>query len=193
MARRRKYREDLAYSEWHRHRLAELYKRIGHRLDMADRDWTEFCHHCKIPLAIMEEVVDRGQNLDEKSTRVTRNLARMAEISAYLIAPRTERPRAVQDEIDRLGALIFELEAAYPIVEFHIKELYPEHTGLRSLTPDEAAEFFLLLHRRHHETCQEARRAGEFMVKRNALRQAMKRHGMVPETPSLFDEMWVGK
>lgn len=187
MARRRRYGEDLTYAEWHRNRLAQLYKRIGHRLDMADRDWTEFCHHCKMPLAIIEEVVDRGQNLNEKSTRVTRNLAGMADIEAYLVAPRTERPRKVQDEIDRLHGLIRDLEAAHPIVEFHIKEIHPDHTDLRSLTPDEAAEFFLLLHRRHHETCQQARRGGEFPVRQKALREAMERNGIAPHTPSLFE------
>lgn len=187
MARSRKYREDLTYSEWHRDRLRQLYERIGHRLDMADRDWTEFCHHCKIPFAIMEEVVDRGQNLNEKSTRVTRNLARMAGVEAYLIAPRTERPRDIQDEINRLQDLITELESKHPIVEFHVKELYPEHTSLRSLTPEQWAENVLLLHRRHHETCHEARRAGEFPVRRKALREAMDRNGIAQQTPSLFE------
>lgn len=185
MARSRKYREDLTFAEWHRERLRQLYKRIGHRLDMADRDWTEFCHHCKIPLAIMEEVVDRGRNLNEKATTVTRNLARMAEVEAYLIAPRTERPPEIQDQINRLQEMITELESRHPIVEFHIKELYPEHTDLRSLTPDEAAEFFLLLHRRHHETCEKARRAGEFPVRRKALREAMDRNGIAAQTPLL--------
>lgn len=186
MARNRNYGEDLTFAEWHRKYLPEQYARIGHRLDLANRDWTEFCHHCKLPLAILEEVVDRGQNLNEKATTVTRNLAKMADVDAYLIAPRIDRPREVQNEIDQLNARIRELEAQNPIVEFHLKELYPQHSSLKSMTPTETAEFFLVLHRRHHEQCMKAKAQGEFASKRHLLRQAMERHGLFNRSAKLF-------
>ena len=63
MARTRQHMEDLAYAEEHRLRLPELYIRTGHRCDMADRDWTEFCNHCKQPIAIIETMMDKDRNL----------------------------------------------------------------------------------------------------------------------------------
>lgn len=185
MARRRSKREDLTFAEWHRNRLSEFYTRIGHRLDMADRDWTEFCHYCKRPLAIVEEVIDKGQNLNEKSVTVTRNLASMAGVEAYLVAPKIDRPAEVWDLIDELGKQITELEAAYPITTFSIKTIRPYHDrNIRVFSEEEAAKFFLAIHRRHHQDCS---KANQFPVKNAALRQAESELGMPPVMRDLFE------
>lgn len=164
MSRSRRYGEDLTYAEEHRRRLPELYGRIGHRLDMADRDWTEFCHHCKEPLAIVEEVRDMGQDLNDKATTVTRRLAARAALPAYLMAWRIERPANVQAEIDRLNDRIRELEAAYPIVGFRARQLFPRRTALIAYTPEKWFELVLIWHRSHHETCAVAKRNREKAV-----------------------------
>lgn len=154
MARSYRRRVDTTFSRWHRFRFPELYQRIGHVLDMADRDWTEFCHFCKQPLAIVEEHADHGQNLDEKSTTITRRLAMDAKVEAYLVCPRMERPQHVLDEIRRLHDRIAELEDAYPILDFTIKSLAPVHGELKKYTEMEAVLFYLAIHRRHHKFCE---------------------------------------
>jgi hypothetical protein len=159
MARNRVYGEDLTFAEWHRNRLPELYVRTGHRLDMANRDWTEFCHHCKATLAMWEEVTDRGQNLADKATTVTRGLAERANVHALLVAPRIDRPRDVQRTIDMLNTEIRRLEALHPISRFTVRRLFPEMGPFVTLTPDEFAAEIHLLHRSHHEWCTPARRS----------------------------------
>ena len=177
MARRRKYGEDLTYAEWHREALPWLHGRVGHRQDMADRDWTEFCHHCKTPLAVIEEVVDRGQDINDKATTVTRRLAAQANVPAWLIAPRMLRPPHVQAEIDQLNKRIRELEQQYPIVGFKAKALWPTHGELKSYTPQEWAEALLIMHRNHHLQCFIAQRRREIPVNELGLALAKKRNG----------------
>ncbi len=159
MARRRKYGEDLTYAEWHRNMLADMYQRRGHRLDMADRDWTEVCHFCREPLGIAEEVIDRGQDLRDKATTITRNMAKRANVPALLIAPRMNRPPEVQQRIDQLNTEIRELEAAHPITRFTVKRLWPHPTELETFWPDEFAAEIYLLHRDHHARCWKANQA----------------------------------
>lgn len=156
MARARRYGEDLTYAEWHRNALPALYARVGHRLDLADRDWTEFCHHCKEPLALYEEVIDRGQDLADKATTVTRRLAGRAGLPAFLVAPRIERDRETQDEIDSHHRAIRELEARAPIVYFTARQITPDPGQFIRFTPEQWAEQLLILHRTHHETCWRA-------------------------------------
>ena len=168
MARRRKYGEDLTYAEAHRLSLEELYPRIGHRLDMADRDWTEFCHYCKQPLALLEEVRDNGQDLNDKATTVTRKLAQAASVPAWLLAWRTERPLEIQRRIDELHAALRELESRYPIVGFTAKPIAPAPGALARLSPAEWWKFVLSIHRRHHLSCPRAK-AEEAPVKREQL------------------------
>lgn len=156
MARSRRYGEDLTVAEWHRHALAALYRRNGHRLDMADRDWTEFCHYCKEPLGIWEEVVDRGQNLYDKATTITRRIAQRANLPALLVAARIVRPLEVQRRIDELNAEIRALEAAYPIEHFTVRRLTPAPSSFERYTPEEFAAEIYLLHRDHHAHCRRA-------------------------------------
>lgn len=169
MARSRKYGEDLTYGEWHRTALPEKYGRVGHRIDMADRDWTEYCHYCKMPLALIEEVRDRGQDLRDKGVSVTRNLAASANIQAYLMAWRNDRPAEVDREINVLHARIRELESQWPITQFTIRNLRQRQQRLRRITPDEWLETLLIIHREHHSEC---RSAVEWSVNRQRLMAA---------------------
>jgi hypothetical protein len=182
VARSRRYGEDLTYGEWHRQALPDKYGRIGHRIDMADRDWTEYCHYCKTPLALIEEVRDRGQDLLDKGVSVTRNLASLANIQAYLMAWRSERPPEVDREINALHARIRELEAQWPIVGFTIRNLRRQGANLQPLTPDEWLEHLLIIHREHHSEC---RRATEWKVDGSRL-MAVK-DGHVLHEVTLFD------
>ena len=70
--RLRRFGEDLTYSIWHMEQFPSAYERIQHRFVQADRDFTEFCHYCSDPLAIIETVRDIGQDLLDKSVTVTR-------------------------------------------------------------------------------------------------------------------------
>lgn len=182
MARSRKYGEDLTYGEWHRTALPEKYGRIGHRIDMANRDWTEYCHYCKVPLALIEEVRDMGQDLLDKGVSVTRHLATMAQMPAFLMAWRSERPPEVDDEIDRLNRRIRELESQYPITGFTIRNLRHRGRKLESVTPDDWLEHLLIIHRQHHAECS---RANEWAVNGSRLIEVKDRHPLHDVT--LFD------
>lgn len=157
MARSRKYGEDLTYSEWHRSALPDRYGRIGHRIDMADRDWTEYCHYCKTPLALIEEVRDRGQDLRDKGISVTRNLSTAARLDhAYLLAWRSDRPAEVDREIEQLHARIRELEAQWPILEFTVRDLLKQGRVLTPVTVNDWLQHLLIIHRDHHRSCARA-------------------------------------
>jgi hypothetical protein len=182
MARSRRYGEDLTYGEWHRHALPEKYGRIGHRIDMADRDWTEYCHYCKTPLALIEEVRDRGQDLLDKGTTVTRNLAAMAHIPGYLMAWRNDRPPGVDREIEALHERIRQLEAQWPIIRFTIRDLAKPGRKLIPLSTDEWLEHLLVIHRAHHADCS---KAGEWAVNGTRLMEVKDSHPLHEVT--LFD------
>lgn len=184
MSRTRRYGEDLTYAEWHRNALPDLYGRVGHRIDMADRDWTEFCHYCKEPLLLIEEVRDRGQNLFEKSTTVTRRLAGRANLPAALMAWRNERPKEVDEEINALHARIRELEAGWPITGIAARFLRMRNSELRRMRPEEWLEWLLIQHRSHHHVCP---KANEFPVRRDRLVIARDAHSMHEHT--LLDEL----
>ncbi len=182
MARHRKYGEDLTYSQWHAGELSQLYLRIGHRLDMADRDFTEFCHFCKEPLLIEELVRDVGQNLCDKATTVTRRLAARSGLNAYLVAWRVNRSRSIQCEIDELHERILDLEDRTPIVQFTVRQLYPRMEPLQVLTPREWADWILISHRQHHAGCP---RANDFPVHKERFSAALQKHPL--HRCSLFD------
>lgn len=86
---------DRAYGVWHRSRSISRY--IGHRkaqtLTMADLDsvlFVEYGYDGKLPLALVEAAQYTGQ---EKPTGVIRELAKMANLSAF-VALYTSAPRA---------------------------------------------------------------------------------------------------
>jgi len=159
MARARKYGEDLTYSEWHRNALPLLYIRTGHRLAMANRDDTEFCHFCYDPIGIVEEVVDRGQDLSDKCTTITERLAKRANIPALFVAPRFDRPAEVQARINELNVEIRRLEGLHPITSFRMKRIWPHPSKFERLAPEDFAAEIHLLHRDHHQHCSKAQRS----------------------------------
>lgn len=156
MARSRRYGEDLTYAEFHRNEFPELYGRVGHRIDMANRDWTEYCHYCKTPLALVEEVRDRGQDLRDKGVTVTRNVAARANLPAWLMSWSTDRPREVDREIEQLNTRIRELEARWPIVGFRVRNLRHRGAPIQQLTPEEWLQTVAIWHREHHHVCVKA-------------------------------------
>ena len=172
MARTRKYRDDLIYSDAHRRALPELYGRIGHRIDMADRDWTEFCAYCKRSLLVVEMVRDVGQDLSDKATTVTRDIAARAKVEACLLAYRVERSPEDQKELDELNRRIDAIEARSKIVGFKTCQLWPRHERrLTVLTPEEWWRSLYIRHRDHHKEC---RRAKEYPVKKRGLLAAKR-------------------
>jgi hypothetical protein len=150
----RHYGRDLTYSLAHRTALPELYGRIGHRTGAVDRDWTERCFHCRKGLALIEEVRDVGQNLADKSTTMTRELATVTRWPAFLVAWRNDRPPDVQVEIDTLNRRLRELEAAYPITGFKVRRV--PGGKLTDCTPQQWWETILILHGDHYATCSSA-------------------------------------
>lgn len=154
MSRSERYNaRDLTYSAAHRTALPQLYRRIGHRADACDRDWTEYCHFCWEPLGIFEEVRDRGQDLADKSTGVTERLAKRAALPAGLIAWRTDRPADVQTEIDQLQAQLRALEALHPITQITVRPLYPDRGNFEPLPPREHWRRVAQLHAGHEIRC----------------------------------------
>lgn len=186
--KRRRFRLDHLYGDWHRYACAEMYERNGHRLDLADRDWTEMCNFCRDPLGFAEEVTDRGQILNEKATTVTRKIAQLTDRPAIFIAPRIERPPEVQREMDRLAQQLDRLEALYPIVSFTVRRIWPEPTGNETMDPQALADEIFLLHRSHHQQCPYAQRSAP-VYRAAAIAAARARsHLWFPKQPRLWDE-----
>lgn len=179
---------DQTYSQAHRDEMAWQYRRlpgIGHRTGaMIDRDWTEYCYWCSIPLAFIEEVRYLGdRQFRDKATTVTRETARLARRPAFLLGWQTDRPAGVQQEIDRLHAEIRRLEALHPITGFHARWLTPFSSPV-PLTPGQWWEWIYLMHRDHHYRCPVARQH-EFPVRADLMYAAFADHplnllGMAP-------------
>lgn len=89
MAQEEKYgARDLTYSCWHRRNSTRRYVGIekAQTLAMIDADvgvWVEYDDDDKVPLALIETARDVGQR--HKTATVTANLARMANIPAYVV------------------------------------------------------------------------------------------------------------
>lgn len=150
MSRPRRFaHEDLSYSQWHRHALPELYGRRGHRFDVVDRDWSEFCHFCREPLALVETLRDIGQDIADKNVRQTVRWAELAGKEAYVAAFRVERPAEIQARIDQLEREVRRLEASYPIVGFRVQQLWPQRSTVIDLAPEEWAKVIRDIHLRH--------------------------------------------
>ena len=119
--RKEKYGErDLCFSGWHRYHLNE-------NLDYIDLDCIEYCHRCKLPLALIELAQDVGQS--NKPTSVTRNLAQMAGIPAYLVFYNGNGEK-------REGAQVCGLR---------VRRVYPTKSNELTLTPEQYELFLILL------------------------------------------------
>lgn len=54
-------------------------------LGLVDIDHVEMCLHCQAPLALIETALDIGQSIFSKKAHVTRRLAEMASLPAYVV------------------------------------------------------------------------------------------------------------
>jgi hypothetical protein len=162
MSRRQKFMVDPTYGLAHRDAFPSLWERKGHRTDMVDRDWTEYCQHCRQPLALFEELRDTGDNLKDKNTTVTRKLAELTEghLQAVLFAWQVERDPEVQREIDELSRRLLKLYANSRIVGFRARRLTPNGGPVVSLTPEQWWAWVANTHLDHHRVCAVARRNG---------------------------------
>lgn len=171
MARHRRFDTDNTYGDWHRALMSPLYERIGHRVDMADRDWMEFCHFCKEPLLLVEEVRNLGQDLSDKGVSVTTKLARRSDVPAVLLAVTHDYPFDGQlhigphdDPMDLHSAEAFiqrlkrKIETEYPATKrvsgFVAQVLYPRKSDFFEQTPSQWTQFVVSLHNHHlHNAC----------------------------------------
>ena len=121
---------DRAYGVWHRPRSINRF--LGHRraksLTMADLDsvlFVEYGYSGKLPLALIEVAQDIGQ---EKPTGVIRELARMANLPAY-VSLYTPAARANPAS-----------PAWHDIDGFRVKRVWPQpEADWRTLSPAEWA------------------------------------------------------
>jgi hypothetical protein len=186
---------DETYGYWHREELPRLYRRAGHRLYAADRDWTEFCFYCKNALGLIEEVRFVGQDLLDKGVTVTRQMARSSGLPAWLLAWETNRPPDVQRMIDGLNRQVRELAEQYPITGFRVRILNPhESRHIERLSPAKWAETLLILHRAHHLRCRPAA-ARDPVLRIDTLAEAMRTNPAWPgprDMAPMFPEIGVG-
>jgi hypothetical protein len=162
MSRKQRFLIDPTYGLAHREAFPSLWERKGHRTDMVDRDWTEYCQHCRRPLALFEEVRDTGCDLTDKNTTVTQNLAKMTDgqVQAVLFGWKVERDPEVQQEIDRLSRRLLKLYASSRIVGFRAQRLTPRRGPVVSLEPEQWWRWVASTHLDHHRSCGAAQRNG---------------------------------
>lgn len=122
---------DRSYGIWHRVKSIARYltaQQAG-SLTMADLDsvlFTEYEYPNKLPLCLIEVAMDIGQ---EKPVGVIRNLARLADIPAYVaLYTHAERPNPSNHN--------------WPDIEqFRIKRIWPRpEESWRTLSPNEWAQ-----------------------------------------------------
>lgn len=129
-------KRDLTYSNWHR---VDSTKRFlddfsAWRLGMVDIDDCEYCRFCYEPLALIEVAMDIGQYY--KPMMVTSNLARRADLPAYLV---------------------FYVKSEEDISQFRVTQLEPPGKPERILSPAEYARFLFAFHERHDRDCPKRR------------------------------------
>lgn len=116
-----KYEEmDMTYMKWH-------HDKCGRHMSAVDIDSVEYCAICGELLALIEVALDIGQS--EKSTTITRKLARLANLPAYLV--------------------FYEKNSDNDIVSFRLSQLCPERTEEKAMTPFEYQMFLCSLRYRH--------------------------------------------
>ena len=120
---------DLCYSAWHRPKSVGRFIGRPSSLTMADVDgvlFSEFANMSRMPLALIEVAKDVGQ---EKIADVTRHLAELADLPAYVALYKT-------------SASANPANPQWPdIYQFRVKRLWPspEETW-RVLTPQQWAD-----------------------------------------------------
>jgi hypothetical protein len=117
---------DRSYGIWHR--APSIARFLGARhadaLTMADLDsvlFTEYDHHKKLPLCLVEVAIDIGQ---EKPTGVIASLARLAGIPAY-VALYTHAARPNPSNPNWMDIAHFRVKRIWPHPESNWRELQP--------------------------------------------------------------------
>lgn len=138
MSRQEKYNHrDLTYSIWHRNRPEDW-------LTVIDADWVEYYNgSMKEPLAVIEEAKDVGQN---KSTIVTANLARRANLPAYrLLWTQGKSLGSIMcPKCDGTGRVTI-----YDIESFRARLMWPPGGSEKILTPEQWHDFLKKLRKKH--------------------------------------------
>lgn len=128
---------DMTYSAWHRRRSTGRYVGIesAQLLAMIDLDvclYIEYDEEMKEPLALIETARDIGQSY--KCATVTRNLAKRADLPAYVVF------YTVSDDPNPANPIYGDISL------FRVKRLWPSpESEWRSLSPKEYAEGLLKL------------------------------------------------
>jgi hypothetical protein len=115
---------DLCFSGWHRYQLHE-------NLDYIDLDCIEYCHRCMEPLILIEMAKDIGQL--NKATTVTRKLAKMCGLPAYLVFYTGNEKKMREARVSGL----------------RVRKIYPTRSEEVKLTPKQYELFLVLLRDRH--------------------------------------------
>ena len=121
---------DMTYSNWHRQ------PNLPRHLSWVDIDACEYCEECKTPLALIELALDKGQA--HKTATVTRNLAKMAGVPAYVSL------YLLGEEMVQNGKL-WHLE----IVRFRMQQIAPIYSEFKIVTPQQYINFLEVLRKRH--------------------------------------------
>jgi len=126
---------DLVYSAWHRTKSLSRFidTETAMKTAMIDIDGVEYDPLTKKPVALIETAI-YGKH--HKAATVTRNLAIMAGIPAYVVRyvdADTPNPANVK----------------WPdITEFHVRRIAPDYSETRIMTPTDFAEFLVSLRTR---------------------------------------------
>lgn len=140
MSQEEKYHfRDACYSIWHRRQSTRRFVGLedAQLLSMIDLDaviYVEYDEQTKIPLALIEAAQDVGQ--DYKTATVTRQLARLAHLPAYvLLYHLSEAPNPANGNYSDIDG-------------FRVMRLNPpSKNGLISVTPEQWAHHLLSMRR----------------------------------------------
>lgn len=132
---------DRSYSAWHRRNSTRRFVGIEnaqllHMIDMDAALYVEFDDHDKSPLALIETALDRGQPW--KTATVTRNLAELAGIPAFVVLYKLSETRRNEADPDW-----------FDIDSFRVKRLRPNPTfGWKLITPQQWADSLVGIRKR---------------------------------------------
>lgn len=125
---------DRSYSAWHRRMSTARFVGMekAQLLALIDLDvslYVEYDDDTKEPLALMETAIDCGQAV--KPATVTRNLARRANLPAFVVLYKLADQPNPADRTCR------------DIESFRVKRLHPPNGNWKTFAPDKWAEYLL--------------------------------------------------
>jgi hypothetical protein len=133
---------DLAYSNWHRQFCPE-------RVCMIDVDGLEYCRRCRMPLALIETALDRGQSI--KPTTALEQLSLAANVPAFCAL---YTKGGVECDFDRRNRCC-RIGCTHGITGFRVRRIRPNPTGFQDWTPEGFRDFLTTMHDGHEATvCQ---------------------------------------